>query len=51
LVVVAMAVLIVNCVAAVDATTTVLSSASMAAAKTPSLMPPLTAASIDGRFH
>jgi hypothetical protein len=45
-VVAAMAVIVLNCAAAVDAATTILSSATAAAAKTPSPLPPLTAASI-----
>jgi hypothetical protein len=52
MVVAAMAEFIVNCVAAVDAAATIPSSTLMAAAKSPSLPPPSTAASInDDRYH
>ncbi len=42
----AMVVFVLNCLAAVDATTIILSLVSTVAAKMPSLPPPLTAASI-----
>jgi hypothetical protein len=47
MVAVAMAVILVNCAAAVDATATIPSSALTVAAKTPLPPPPLTVASID----
>jgi hypothetical protein len=48
MVVVAIAVIILNCAAAVDAAATIQSLALMAVAKIPLLPPPLTASSIDG---
>jgi hypothetical protein len=47
MVVAAMAVVFVNCAAAVDVAATILSSALMAAAKTPSPLPPSTVTSIN----
>jgi hypothetical protein len=47
MVVVAMGVLVVNCALPIDAATSILSLVSMAAAKTPSPLPPLTATSMD----
>jgi hypothetical protein len=47
----AMAVIIINCTPAVDAATTILSLASMAAAKMPLPLPPSTAASINNNCY